>query len=423
MPTLNKKQAEFLALDRKFKAYVAGFGGGKTWSGCAAMCKHFYERPNVTAGYFAPTYPQIRDIFYPTMEEVAADWGFDVEIKQANKEVFLSVGGALYGKIICRSLDNPNSIVGFKIGHALVDELDTLPVDKARNAWRKIIARMRYKGEGLRNGIDVTTTPEGFKFTYEQFVVEAQKSPEKAALYGLIQASTFDNEANLPDGYIESLRQSYPPQLIEAYLNGKFVNLTSGAVYPDFDRGLNHTDAVLQEGETVHIGMDFNVLKMAAVVFVVRGGLPLAVDEIVNVRDTPTMAAILKERYRGRSVIVYPDASGQNTSSKAASVSDHSILREAGFDVYVGSKNPSVKDRLNAVNRLILDGQGERRLRINTRQCPELTAALEKQVYDKNGAPDKTAGFDHIADAFGYFLAYQYPIRREALSTSLRMSY
>ncbi|MBN0203805.1 hypothetical protein JTL45_35105, partial [Pseudomonas aeruginosa] len=43
---------------------------------------------------------------------------------------------------------------------ALVDELDVLKADKARQAWRKIIARMRYKVDGLRNGIDVTTTPE-----------------------------------------------------------------------------------------------------------------------------------------------------------------------------------------------------------------------------------------------------------------------
>lgn len=86
--------------------------------------------------------------------------------------------------------------------------------DKARDAWRKIIARMRYNVPNLRNGIDVTTTPEGFKFTYEQFVKEANLSPEKAKLYGLIQASTYDNEANLPSDYIESLRQSYSPQLI-----------------------------------------------------------------------------------------------------------------------------------------------------------------------------------------------------------------
>ncbi|MFX6010911.1 terminase family protein, partial [Acinetobacter baumannii] len=110
--------------------------------------------------------------------------------------------------------------VGFKIGHVLIDELDVMTKVKAQQAWRKIIARMRYKQAGLLNGIDVATTPEGFKFTHEQFVKEANLSDAKRALYGMIQASTYDNEANLPDDYIASLFESYPPQLISAYLKG-----------------------------------------------------------------------------------------------------------------------------------------------------------------------------------------------------------
>lgn len=423
MPTLNIPQAQFLAMPHKFRAYVSGFGGGKTWSGCAGLCKHFYEFPSVNASYFAPTYPQIRDIFYPTIEECADDWGLSVVIKQSNKEVFVYHGGEYLGMIICRSMDNPSSIVGFKIGHALVDEIDTLPTDKARDAWRKIIARMRYKVAGLRNGIDVTTTPEGFKFTYEQFVKEANSSPEKAKLYGLIQASTYDNEANLPPDYIESLRQSYPPQLIEAYLNGQFVNLTSGAVYPDFDRQLNHTNEVIRQGDTLHIGMDFNVLKMACVVFVVRNGLPMAVDELVGVRDTPTMCQIIKERYSHHQIIIYPDASGHNTSSKSASMSDHSILHEYGFKVYVNNTNPSIKDRVMAVNRLICNTDGQRKLLVNTINCPTIAECLEQQVYDKNGMPDKASGHDHVNDALGYFLAYLYPIKRPILTGNLKMSH
>ena len=98
-----------------------------------------------------------------------------------------------------------------------------------------------------------------------EFVKEANSTPAKRALYGMIQASTYDNEANLPDDYISSLFESYPPQLISAYLRGQFVNLTSGAVYPDFDRKLNHTDEEIEPLELLIIGMDFNVLKMAAV--------------------------------------------------------------------------------------------------------------------------------------------------------------
>lgn len=63
-PTLNIPQARFLAMQHKFKAYVAGFGSGKTWVGCGGICKGMWEHPKINQGYFAPTYPQIRDIFY-----------------------------------------------------------------------------------------------------------------------------------------------------------------------------------------------------------------------------------------------------------------------------------------------------------------------------------------------------------------------
>ena len=69
--------------------------------------------------------------------------------------------------------------------------------------------------------------------------------------------------------------------------------------------------------------MDFNVNKMASVVYVLREGWPHAVDELTGVRDTPEMARLLRQRYPkqvdARRLAVYPDASGQNTSSKSAS--------------------------------------------------------------------------------------------------------
>ena len=80
--------------------------------------------------------------------------------------------------------------------------------------------------------------------------------------------------------------------MIEAYLNGQFVNLTSGAVYPDFDRQLNASFESVQDGDVLHVGMDFNVLKMAAVIYVTRDNLPHAVDELVGVRDTPNNGGI-----------------------------------------------------------------------------------------------------------------------------------
>ncbi len=413
MPSLNEPQATFLSLPHKYRSFVAGFGSGKTWVGCAVQCKHAWEWPRVNAGYFAPTYAHIRDIFYPTIEEVASEWGLTVKINQAHKEVHLYSGRTYRNTILCRSLDKPADIVGFKIGYALIDELDLLKKDKAALAWRKIIARMRVNKDGLKNGVDVTTTPEGFRFVYEQFVTKLRDSPGLRNEYGLVQASTYSNAKNLPNDYIPSLRASYPPQLIDAYLRGQFTNLMSGSVYVNFDRDLNHTSSHIQPNEPLHIGMDFNVLNMTATVNVVREGQPLLLEELTGVRDTPTMARMLKDRYTryNHDVTIYPDASGQNTSSKSASESDFSILKQHGFRIDVNPSNPAVRDRVNAFNAMILNDLGERRFLINTDRCPVTTEALEQQAWDKNGEPDKSTGHDHAVDAQGYFIVKRFPVR------------
>lgn len=423
-PRLNRPQARFLALPHKFRGFVAGFGSGKTWVGGAGLCQHAWEWPKINSGYFAPTYAQVRDIFYPTIDEVAFDWGLSTNIHETNHEVSLYAGTQYRGTILCRSMEKPGDIVGFKIGKALIDELDVMKMAKAEIAWRKIMARMRYKVDGLKNGVDVTTTPEGFKFVYAQFVKALRDKPELSSLYGMVQASTYENGKNLPDDYIPSLLASYPPQLIAAYIRGLFVNLASGNVYPNFDRRLNHTGETIKEGEALHVGMDFNVMNMTAAISVIRDDLPLTLAELTKVRDTPAMAKLLKERYldKGHAVTVYPDASGGNTSSKNASESDLSILKQAGLTIKVNPANPAVKDRINAVDAMTLNAEGVRRWKVNTDACPMLTEAQEQQAWGPNGEPDKTTGHDHPNDAVGYFLVKRWPIvKRTAVATPLRM--
>lgn len=417
-PNLNIPQTQFLNLDKKFKAFVAGFGSGKTWVGCASMCKHFWEHPKINQGYFAPTYSTIRDIYFPTIEEVAFNWGLKVDIKESNKEVHFYSGRAYRGTTICRSMDKPANIVGFKIGHALIDEVDILTKVKAYQAWRKILARMRQKAIGVVNGIDVTTTPEGFKFVYEQFVKLVRADPKLEKLYGIVQASTYDNEKNLPDDYIESLLLSYPPELIKAYLNGQFVNLTSGTVYHEFNRTLNHSDEIEQAGEPLFIGMDFNVGKMSAIIHVKRDR-PIAVCEIVNAYDTPDIIRRIKEQFwlydsndyrKVREIYIYPDASGDSRKSVKANTTDIQLLKDAGFKVIVNGANPPVKDRINSMNAMFCNSKGERRYLVNTKRCPTYTENLEQQVWATNGEPDKSAGNDHTNDAAGYFIIKDYSI-------------
>lgn len=412
---LNRPQMAFARMPHKFRAFVGGYGSGKTWVGSAVLCAHAWQFPKVNAGYFAPTHPQIRDIFYPTIEEVAFNMKLTAKIRVTHKEVDLYSAGRYRTTVICRSMENPNSIVGFKIGHALADELDVMAEEKARQAWRKIIARMRYKVDGLRNGIDVTTTPEGFRFVYKQFVQAVRDKPELASLYGIVHASTRDNARNLNSDYIESLLASYPPQIVDAYLDGMFVNMTTGSVYPNFDRVLNHTSATPMRGEPLHVGMDFNVQNMTAIISVIRDDRPFTVAELTGVLDTPAMVEKLLARYPDHAITVYPDASGKARKSVNASESDLTILRSAGFSVRVDESNPAIRDRVLSVNAMLLNGDGDRRWLINTDNCPRLVEALEQQCYDSSGDPDKSSGHDHPPDAAGYFITKRWPIvKRDA---------
>ncbi len=387
---------------------------GKTYVGCLDLIDFAMANPGTVQGYFGVSYPSIRDIFYPTFEEAAESRGFRVKINEGHKEVHLYWGRRYYGTIICRSMEKPNTIVGFKIARALVDEIDTLPKQKAENAWNKIVARLRLKIDGVVNGIGVTTTPEGFLFVYSKFKDEPTQS------YSMVQASTYENERFLPDDYIETLIETYPAGLIEAYLKGEFVNLTAGSVYPQYDRLTNNSFESIQPYEPLIVGLDFNVGKMAACIYVQRGKDYHCVEEITQGRDTEYVAQILKDRYvdKGHRVTVYPDASGKNTSSKGHDKSDISILEQHGLYVVVRNVNPRVRNRVNAVNKAFQD----RRVFINSMRCPETAKCIEQQPYDVNGEPDKKNGLDHQSDAFGYPICHLMPVEKPLLHEKIRMS-
>lgn len=388
---------------------VAGFGAGKTFAAIVRAITLKCRFPKEAVGYYLPTYDLVRKVGYEGFEEVLDLMEIRHHLNKSEREI--EVAGA--SKFIFRSMDNPSSIVGYKHGHAIVDELDTLKTEDARKAWNKIIARNRQKlAGGAQNTVAVATTPEGFRFVYEKWKRQADAI---ARGYRLIKASTYSNAQNLPDDYIPSLRDTYPSNLLAAYLEGEFVNLASGSVYAEFDRELNDTLETIQEKESLHVGMDFNVQNMAAVIHVLRNGDPHAVAERVKILDTPAMIKSLQEGFPGHPIMVYPDASGNARKSVNASESDLALLRAARFTVCANKSNPAVKDRVLSMNAMIHAG-GKRRLRVSQDRCPHYVEALEKQAWDTNGEPEKSSGHDHVNDAGGYFIVYKYPIRKPGLA-------
>jgi hypothetical protein len=413
---LTEPQEDFVFSGAQFPAFVGGFGAGKSDALVTRLLLKKLAYPQFNVGYFAPTYDLISLIAWPKFEERLDAMRIRNKLNKSEKELKFGTGGS----VIFRTLDNPDRIVGFEISDGGIDEFDTLEKKKAANAWRKCLARCRRnKPDGEKNTLAIATTPEGFRFVYETW----QKSPDAATKgYQLYRAPTSSNPF-LPDGYVDQLRAIYPPNLLDAYLEGLFVNLTSGAVYPDFDRVKNHTGEVLQIGEELHIGVDFNVYNCTAIICVIREGKPIVVAELTGMRDTPAIVKALKEKFSGHRINLYPDASGRSHKTVNASLSDLQILKDGGFNIHARDSNPFVRDRVVSMQTAIFNGDGMRLLRVNTSACPILTECLEQQVYDKDGYPDKDGGKDHAPDALGYFINWRWPIVKPTQTRTMHVPF
>ena len=147
--------------------------------------------------------------------------GLRVKVKKADHEVEIYSGSRYRCSVICRSMDageyrrvqdRPRTGRRNRPAGCQQSRGDLAQDDRPRS-----LERTR-----CENGIDVTTTPEGFKFVHRTFLKAVRDKPERGERYGLVQASTYDNEKNLPDDYIDAMLEQYPPELIDAYLNGQF---------------------------------------------------------------------------------------------------------------------------------------------------------------------------------------------------------
>ena len=402
-------QYKFINSTAKYPALVSGLGAGKTEALVYRTLRLMTEIPKLRIGIYEPTVDLLKRIIYPRFEDIFANSGLMYKLNKSDgiMQVWMPSGIA---EIVFRSMENPTRIIGYEVHHSILDEIDTLPKDKAMDVWVRVLARNRKSfidprtGKRGMNTVGITTTPEGFNFVYNMWVKEHKDNPE----YELIRGRTADNH-HLPEDYVSSLRATYPPQLIEAYLEGKFVNMTGLTVYSGFNREKSNTNLTINDfdqSHALHIGMDFNVGRMSAVVGL-KGDSEsktlYIVDEFHNLADTPAMIEAIQARYPNRQIIVYPDASGRSRKSVDASKSDIKLLRDAGFRINAPKKNPPVRERVLSMNTMFLNGEGERHLFVNVNKCPEFTEALEKQVYDANGVPVKD-GTEDINDGCGYLV-------------------
>ena len=392
-------QLEFVSdTEHRFLGLVGGYGCGKTYSFCAKAVWLAYLNMGCEGALLEPTFAMASKILVPAFEEMLIENEIPYDYRATpyptfflhfERETGYGDSEILTSTIHILSAENYKRIVGLNLAYFGVDEADTIKKDIAIKMWRMLISRLRSKKASAVQGF-TTSTPEGFNFLYEFFVKEVDERAREGKNSDdrkFITASTYDNSDNLEPGYIDSLLEQYPENLIEGYLHGKFTNLLTGNVYDSFKRERNNTEKQLSDFDKrnvrgdiihqtdIHIGIDFNVRHCVGIVHVIDGKELYAVDEVTK----------------------------QHTDIK---------LLKKHFTVKANNKNPPVRDRVNSMNGMFRNGDGLIRYFVNVRKCPEYVEALETQGYNDKGAPDKGDAInDHPLDASGYLVFKLFPVR------------
>ena len=393
----------------------AGYGAGKTRALAAKAVTLAAANQGFIGCVMEPTGPLIRDIWQNDFEDFLEYYAIPYTFRASPlPEYMLHLPGG-DTKILCRSFENWSRIIGLNLAWVLADEIDTVTPAIANKAFPKILGRLR---SGNVRQFGAASTPEGFRWMWTTFGSEDAQTRQDRKL---IKMRSVDNP-HLPPDFIERLEANYDPTLLKAYLDGEFVNLTTGTVYDRFDR-TKHVISKLPdtEREPLRVGVDFNVGNMSAVIGVKLNNTLYVIDEISGAHDTDSLAQQIKARYPDRRIYVYPDASGGNRSTNA-SQTDIQILESYGMANQSPRANPPVRDRVSAVQALLENGKGQVRLQINA-SCKRMIECLELQCYTEKGDPDKDSGHDHMNDALGYLIWREFnPLHAGAgRSTGIRL--
>ena len=408
-------QAEFVFSEHAHPSIFGGFGSGKSQGATLRLVHLITQNPGIDVSHFFPSYRLAkRRGLYGTIKYLRS-LGIEYVLNKADLTIYIPQFGST---IYLDTYHDPDSIVSYEVAHAVVDELDTLAKEDAERVWVKVVERTRQiclHPCGNTIGCVSTTNQGDSGFCYSLW----GRGENIGDGYHYIKAGTRSNKF-LPPGYADQIAKNYDPIAAEAFIEGGWVSFTRYKVYHSYNRVTHHSDRVITDNDHIlHVGVDFNVGGCCAVTSIIEGLKVTLIDEIVSY-DTRDFVIKLS-KYGARKIIVYPDASGSSGSTNS-SLSDIQIIRNAGYDVSVGTINPPIRDRINAVNAM-LSRNGDvtlsmPTLMVNSETCPNTSIALASQGYEQSGQNkgkpekwDKHPAIDDWVDALGYLIHRTFPIR------------
>ena len=394
---LSKPQKQILDCDKRFRVLITGRRFGKTFL-CIQEIAKFARYPKKKVWYVAPTYRMAKDIVWNDLVDRMTKHKWVSKINHSDLKIILRNGS----EISLRGADNENSLRGVGLDFLVMDEF----ADIKEHAYTEVL-RPTLSDKGKMGAALFCGTPRGYgNWSYNLFSREKDDKQWASFQFTTLEGGQVSKQE------IEQAKSDLDERTFKQEYQASFVNY-AGQIYYNFDRKENVIDEYNPETNQIHIGMDFNIDPMSAVIAELKGNGIYIYDEIVIYSsNTDEMVEEIKNRFKDKHIYVYPDPASKQRKTSAGGVTDLAILKNAGFNLRVRNNHPLIRDRINSVNTKLKNANGVRTLFI-ANKCKTMLKSIERQIYKEGTTvPDKDNNYDHMNDALGYLVEYLYPVRR-----------
>lgn len=395
-------QKRFHRSEARFKGFSGPIGSGKSLALSHEAIRLSYLNPGRMGLLGAPTYPMLREATQATLLEILNANEIPYEHNKAENIVLLQ---DTRSRIVFRPVDEFERLRGTNLAWFGLDELTYTQEE----AWLRLEGRLRDPKAKRLCGFAVWT-PKGYDWVYRKFLADPVPG------YDAIVAKPNENRYLLektPDFY-ERLKGSYDEKFFRQEVLGEYLSMEGGRVYTAFQRETHLADLEASPYLPLLWALDFNVDPMSSVIVQISGGVVRVLDEIILRHGTTERACeeFLKRFPNHQAgIVIFGDASGY--AQQTTGFSDYQMIRDH-FQAHTTVKvtyraarsNPSVRERLNLTNRMLLSASGEVQMMVD-RRCKELVKDFEQVCYkaDSNQIDkDRNRMRTHASDALGYLL-------------------
>ena len=393
--TLNKTRKEIIQDPSRFKVIVAGRRWGKTILSLMYLLKDPFQQGE-RRWFITPTYKQGKMIVFPILRQMFSGFA-GAKLNETEMSVIFDNGAELSVK----GADNENALRGVELTKCVMDEMAYIKP----HVWEEIVYPMLATTKGT---VLFIGTPNGYDMMYDLYS-RGQSEPDWKSW----QFKTIDG-GFVPADEIARARRTMDGVRFRQEFEASFETSGNRAAW-NFDRSL-HVKKAKELATYKWWGCDFNVDYMTAVLACQFSDGTIHYYDEIRLKNSNTEEMARKMKAIEPKVETYPDPSG-SARSTTSNKSDHQILRDFGFIIRAKKSHPSHIDRLNALNRKLLDADGNITMTIDPK-CVYLIKDLEQVQRDKKGGIDKSQiELTHSLDACSYAISYKFPVVSNASRT------